>query len=52
MVRVADGLTHEGGGLDLFGFDDGTRDLPETITNFEADGRVIEPRVSQIAVLV
>ncbi|MEM7005233.1 MAG: TonB-dependent receptor [Pseudomonadota bacterium] len=28
-----DGLLHDGGGLDFFGFDDGTRSLPDSITD-------------------
>lgn len=38
------GLTYEGGDTDILGFDDGTRDLPDSLAQATAGGTVVRPQ--------
>lgn len=43
-ATLESGLRDEGGGRDWTGFDDGTRDLPESLQEAISDGQVLRPR--------
>lgn len=44
LATLESGLRDEGGGRDWTGFDDGTRDLPESLRQAISDGAVLRPR--------
>ncbi|ADE16845.1 TonB-dependent receptor [Nitrosococcus halophilus Nc 4] len=42
-TTFSEGLTYEGGDTDILGFDDGTRDLPDSLAQATAGGTVVRP---------